>query len=139
MIRGNWARVRKSRSYTFEQKRRPGIIVTNSRASHSVRQIGINRMVRRESPGCRPILNPPFILDSIRAGILDKLAQSFREEDRMSFQRRQVLQTLSYAFGFGFILPRNEFAVTAQNPTQPASPDPPAKAAAGHELGGTEM
>jgi predicted enzyme related to lactoylglutathione lyase len=57
----------------------------------------------------------------------------------MSFQRRQVLQTLSYAFGFGFILPRNEFAVTAQNPTQPASPDPPAKAAAGHELGGTEM
>src|ERR1700729_575467 len=62
-----------------------------------------------------------------------------REEDRMSFQRRQLLQTLSYAFGFSFILPRNEFAMAAQNPAQPASPAPPAKAAAGHELEGTEI
>ena len=55
----------------------------------------------------------------------------------MSFPRRQLLQILSYAFGFSFILPRNEFAMAA--PVQPASPAPPAKAAARHELGGTEM
>jgi len=57
----------------------------------------------------------------------------------MSFQRRQLLQILPYAFGFSFIQPRNEFAVAAQNPAQPASPAPPAKAAAAHELEGTEM
>ena len=57
----------------------------------------------------------------------------------MSFQRRQVLQTLSYAFGFGFILPRNQFAVAAQNPAQSANPAPPANPAATHELAGTEM
>jgi hypothetical protein len=32
----------------------------------------------------------------------------------MSMQRRQVLQILSYAFGAGFILPRNSFATAAQ-------------------------
>ena len=57
----------------------------------------------------------------------------------MSFQRRQLLQTLSYAFGSSFILPRSEFAMTAQNPAQPASPALPAKAAARNESGGTEM
>jgi glyoxylase I family protein len=57
----------------------------------------------------------------------------------MSFQRRQLLQILSYAFGSGLILPRNEFAMAAQNPTQPASAAPPTKAAARHESGGTEM
>jgi glyoxylase I family protein len=57
----------------------------------------------------------------------------------MRFQRRQLLQVLSYAFGSSFILPRNEFAVPAQNPAQPASPAPPAKAAAKQELGGTQM
>lgn len=57
----------------------------------------------------------------------------------MSFQRRQFLQILSYAFGYSFILPQNELAMAAQNPAQPASPAPPAKAAAKHESGGTEM
>jgi predicted enzyme related to lactoylglutathione lyase len=57
----------------------------------------------------------------------------------MSFQRRQLLQILSYAFGSSFILPRNELAMAAQNPPQPASPAPPAKAAAGHESEGTEI
>jgi glyoxylase I family protein len=57
----------------------------------------------------------------------------------MSFQRRQLLQRLSYALGFGFVLPRTEFAMATQNPAQPASSASPAKAAAGHELGGTEM
>src|SRR6516165_699267 len=67
------------------------------------------------------------------------LAQSLGEEDGMSFQRRQLLQILSYTFGASFILPRNEFAMAAQNPAQPASPAPPAKADAKHESGGTEM
>ena len=68
----------------------------------------------------------------------------------MSFQRRQVLQVLSYAFGAGFILPRNELAMVAQStaqPTSPASPSEPlavaggdvAKAAAKQESKGTEM
>jgi glyoxylase I family protein len=57
----------------------------------------------------------------------------------MSFRRRQLLQNLSYAVGFSFILPRNKFAIAEQNPAPPASPAAPAKAAAGHESGGTEM
>jgi glyoxylase I family protein len=57
----------------------------------------------------------------------------------MSFQRRQLLQILSYAFGASFILPRNELAMASQNAAQPASPAPPAKAAAKHESGGAEM
>lgn len=57
----------------------------------------------------------------------------------MSFQRRQLLQVLSYAFGAGFILPRNEMTMAAQTTTQPASPAPPAKATAKPESKGTEM
>jgi len=57
----------------------------------------------------------------------------------MSFQRRQLLRILSYAFGSSFILSRNKFAMAAQNAAQPASPAPPAKPAAKHESGGTEM
>ena len=57
----------------------------------------------------------------------------------MSFQRRQLLQILSYVFGSSFILPQNGLAVAAQNTAQPASPTSPAKAAAKHEPGGTEM
>ena len=34
----------------------------------------------------------------------------------MSFQRRQLLQILSYAFGSSFILPQIELAMAAQNP-----------------------
>jgi len=34
----------------------------------------------------------------------------------MSFQRRQLLQIFSYAFGASFILPKNELAMAAQNP-----------------------
>src|SRR3954453_22913511 len=57
----------------------------------------------------------------------------------MSFQRRRLLQVLSYAFGSSFILPRNGLAMPAQNAAQPANPAPPAKEAAKHEWGGTEM
>jgi glyoxylase I family protein len=57
----------------------------------------------------------------------------------MSFPRRQFLQALSYAIGSSFIRPQNGFAITTQNAAQPASPVPPAKAAAKHESGETEM
>ena len=57
----------------------------------------------------------------------------------MGFQRRQLLQILSYTFGASFILPQNELAMVAQTSAQSASPAPPAKAAAQHEPGGTEM
>ena len=58
----------------------------------------------------------------------------------MSFQRRRLLQLFSYAFGSSFIIvPRKEFAMAAQNPTQAPSPAPPTTAAAKHESGGTEM
>jgi catechol 2,3-dioxygenase-like lactoylglutathione lyase family enzyme len=55
----------------------------------------------------------------------------------MSFERRQLLQVLSYAFGSSFILTRNGFAMAAQNPAQTANPAPPAKAAGKDEPGGT--
>jgi len=45
-----------------------------------------------------------------------------RKEDGMSFQRRQLLQILSYTVGASFILPQTELAMAAQNPAQPASP-----------------
>jgi glyoxylase I family protein len=57
----------------------------------------------------------------------------------MSLPRRQLLQIVSSAFGFSFVLPGNEFAMAAQNAAQLASPAAPVKATAGHELGGTEM
>src|SRR5579862_4946045 len=57
----------------------------------------------------------------------------------MSLPRRQLLQILSYAFGSSFILPRNEFAMGAQNSAQLASPAPPAKATAKDESRGTKM
>jgi len=56
----------------------------------------------------------------------------------MSFQRRRLLRVLSCAFGSSFILPRNEFALAAQNPAQPASPAAPAKAAVQQESGSTQ-
>src|SRR5579872_1502024 len=57
----------------------------------------------------------------------------------MSLQRRRLLKLLSYAAGAGFILPRNKFAMAAQNPAQPANSAPPAKAAGKNESGGTGM
>jgi glyoxylase I family protein len=50
----------------------------------------------------------------------------------MSFQRRQLIQVLSYAVGSGFLL-QNKFVIAAQNSAQAASPAPAAKAAAQHE------
>src|SRR5215467_832462 len=57
----------------------------------------------------------------------------------MSFQRRQLLQGLSCAFGSSFIFPRNGSAMAAQNPAQSASPAPPAKEADKPESAGTQM
>lgn len=55
----------------------------------------------------------------------------------MSFQRRELLQVLPYALGVGFILPRVESAMVAQEPVQPTNPS--AQAAGQHESGGTKM
>jgi catechol 2,3-dioxygenase-like lactoylglutathione lyase family enzyme len=58
----------------------------------------------------------------------------------MHFQRRQLLRTLSFAFGSNFILSRNQLAITAQTTTQPKLSPPPAGAAARDRIaGGTEM
>ena len=57
----------------------------------------------------------------------------------MSVQRRRLLQLLSFAFGSGFILSRNEFTMAAQNSAQAASPAPPIKAADTQESGGTKV
>jgi len=62
----------------------------------------------------------------------------------MSYQRRQLLQMMSYAFGSSIILPRNK-ALATQNLAQPSGPAPsadadaPAKADLEDESGGTKM
>jgi glyoxylase I family protein len=58
----------------------------------------------------------------------------------MRFQRRQLLQTLSFAFGSSFIFGRNELGIAAQTATQPKV-SPPSAGAAIHNgiAGGTEM
>src|ERR1700675_3040976 len=58
----------------------------------------------------------------------------------MLFLRRQLLQTLSFAFGSSFILGRNQLGMAAQTPTQPKVSPPPAGAAVHDGIaGGTEM
>src|SRR5499427_7496147 len=57
----------------------------------------------------------------------------------MSLPRRQVLQTLSFAFGSSFLLPQREVPMAAQNPAPPASPAPSAKVGAQQESGGKKM
>jgi glyoxylase I family protein len=90
-------------------------------------------------------LGDPFLLhcgipeNSISADVVEELAERLREEDGMGFQRRQLLQILSYAVGSSFILPQNELAMAAQNSARAAGPARPAKAASKHESGGTEM
>jgi|SRR5215469_1083563 len=56
----------------------------------------------------------------------------------MRFQRRQLLQVLSYAFGSSVILP-GQARAWAQNSAPSATPAAPAKPAAEHESGATEM
>jgi glyoxylase I family protein len=58
----------------------------------------------------------------------------------MRFQRRQLLQTLSFAFGSSFILGRNQLGVAAQTATQ-LKVSPPSAGAAVRDgvAGGTEM
>lgn len=57
----------------------------------------------------------------------------------MSFPRRRFLRILSYAVGTSFLLPRNEFALAAQDAARPASSASPAQAAGQHALGETRM
>jgi hypothetical protein len=56
------------------------------------------------------------------------------------FLRRQLLRTLSFAFGSSFILGRNQLGIVEQTATQPKVSPPPAGAAVRDGIGGgTEM
>jgi glyoxylase I family protein len=58
----------------------------------------------------------------------------------MLFLRRQLLRTLSFAFGSSFILGRNQLAIAAQKAVQPKlSPPRAGSAVRGGIAGGTEM
>jgi glyoxylase I family protein len=58
----------------------------------------------------------------------------------MLFLRRQLLRTLSFACGSGFILRRNQFGIAAQTATQPGNSPTHAGAAARDGIAeGTEM
>ena len=58
----------------------------------------------------------------------------------MRFQRRQLLRTLSFAFGSNFIWSRNQLGIAAQAATQPKVSPPPAGAAVRDGIaGGTEI
>src|SRR5216683_1596815 len=58
----------------------------------------------------------------------------------MLFLRRQLLQTLSFAFGSSFILGRNQLGIAAQTATLPMISPPPAGAAVRDGIAaGTEM
>ena len=58
----------------------------------------------------------------------------------MRFERRQLLRTLSFAFGSSFIFGRNQLSMSAQTAIQPKISRPPAAAAVRDGIeGGTEM
>jgi hypothetical protein len=58
----------------------------------------------------------------------------------MRFQRRQLLRTLSFAFGSSFIWNRNQLGIAAQTVIQPKAFPPPAGAADHDGIGGgTDM
>jgi glyoxylase I family protein len=58
----------------------------------------------------------------------------------MRFERRQLLRTLSFAFGSSFIFSRNQLGIAAQTTTQPkVSPPPKGDAVRDAIAGGTEM
>ena len=58
----------------------------------------------------------------------------------MHFQRRQLLRTLSFAFGSSFVLGRNRLGIAAQTAVPPKLSPPPAGAAVRDGIaGGTEM
>ena len=58
----------------------------------------------------------------------------------MHFQRRQLLRTLSLAFGSSFIFSRNQLGIAAQTAIQPIVSPPPAEAALRNLIsGGTQM
>ena len=58
----------------------------------------------------------------------------------MLFPRRQLLRTLSFAFGSSFVWNRNQLGIATQTATQPKVSPPPAGAAVRDGIaGGTEM
>jgi glyoxylase I family protein len=77
--------------------------------------------------------NPPCV------GIVVRFALVLGGND-MFFQRRQLLRTLSFAFGSNFILTRNQLALAAQPNTQPAVTPHSSGTSVGNSLAaGTEM
>src|ERR1700741_533212 len=64
----------------------------------------------------------------------------FRKEGGMLFQRRQLLRTLSFAFGSSFIWSRNQLGIAAQTAIQPKVSPPPAGVTVRNGIaGGTKM
>jgi glyoxylase I family protein len=57
----------------------------------------------------------------------------------MRFQRRQLLRTLSFAFGSSFLWNRNQLGIAAQTATQPKVSPTPAEAAVRDGIAGEEM
>ena len=59
----------------------------------------------------------------------------------MRFQRRQLLRILSFVFGSGFIMSRNQLGIAAQTAIQPKTPPPPPAGAPVRPgfAGGTEI
>src|SRR6266568_97211 len=65
---------------------------------------------------------------------------SSRKEDGMLFLRRQLLRTLSFAFGSNFIWNRSQFGIAAQTAIPPKVSPPLAGTAVRDAIaGGTEM
>src|ERR1700722_17045072 len=64
----------------------------------------------------------------MRGLVVNRVAH-LQKEDGMRFQRRQLLQTLSFAFGSTVIWNRNQPGFAAQTATQPKASSPPAGAA----------
>src|SRR4029077_19754273 len=52
-------------------------------------------------------------------------SRSSQKEYGMRFQRRQLLRILSFVFGSGFIMSRNQLGIAAQTAIQPKTPPPP--------------
>src|SRR5690242_9512985 len=95
-----------------------------------------SRLNRRCVPLCYLIL---FCAsqNSVCTGIV---ARAARKEDGMLFPRRQLLRTLSFAFGSSFMWNRNQLGIAAQTAVQPKVSPPPAGAAVRDGIaGGTEM
>jgi glyoxylase I family protein len=93
------------------------------------------KTAREGGPSARSLRFP----NPICAGIVLGPCTS-QKDDGMFFLRRQLLRTLSFAFGSSVILSRNQLGLAAQTAAQPKIAPPPAGAAVRDGIaGGTEM